>query len=601
MKNHPAETYEHPPSEEKTSPDVFLFEGRDEALDELRLLLLEPEQKALRKLQERIDNPKKRAYDISRVLPQALVLCSSQNAALAKELTPQMDKLINASIGKNSKIFIKKLSRMIGPATRSAISEKIQDMNTALSHSFSLRGLKWRWEAFRTGKTFAEVVMLHNLIFRVEQVFLIHKETGLLLQNIAAHDVVSHDADLVSGMLTAIQDFVKDSFKTPNEDGIETLQVGELSVWIEEGPHTLLAAVIRGQASLELRTILRDVLENIYLEKTEELETFQGDNSTFEEIKPYLEICLESRYKSESKQRAIYFWTLLTMLGIVISVWIYFIPWRDHQRWTQSLNKLREQPGIIITSTEKHYGDYIINNGTYIINGLRDALAPDPKQLLTTSDICPENLVMRWKPYYAMEPEFILDRSKQVLQPPESIDLTYENGALKAQGSAPHQWITETRILARAIPGVFQFWGDQVVDTDLKQLNQIKQQLEIRTFYFKLKTTEFSNIKANAIDELLTDVHNLLNLSDKLNQKIRIQIKGHTDSSGTELKNSNLSLKRAQQIRSFLVRKGISPAQMAVVGVGASEPQRQEATDDDRQFNRRVTFRVISKLPLHEK
>ena len=593
MRNHPAETYERPPSEEKTSPDVFLFEGSAEALDELRHLILEPEQKALRKLQERLDNPKRRAYDISRVLPHALMLCSSQNAALAKELKPQMDTLINASIGKNSKIFIKTLSRMIGPAVRSAISEKIQSMNQALAHSFSIKGLKWRWEALRTGKSFAEIVMLHSLIFRVEQAFLIHKETGLLLQNVVAQDVVSHDADLVSGMLTAIQDFVKDSFKTSGEDGLETLQVGELSVWIEEGPQVLLAVVIRGQASLELRTVLRDSLESIYLEKAEALETFQGDNATFEEIKPYLEICLQARYKSESGQRTIYFWTLFTMLGIAISVWIYFIPWREHQQWTQCLNKLREQPGIVITSTEKH-------RGTYIINGLRDALAPDPKQLLTKLNSCPEKLSMRWKPYYAMEPGFILKRSKQVLQPPESIDLTYEDGALKAQGSAPHQWIAEARILARAIPGVFQFWGNQVVDTELKQLNQVKQQLEIRTFYFKLNTTAFSTVSDNDLAKLLTDVYNILNLSEILNQKIHIQIKGHTDSSGTERRNSNLSLKRAQQIRSFLVRKGVNPVQMTIIGAGASEPQRQEVTDNDRQFNRRVTFRVVSKLSLSE-
>jgi len=580
------------PSEEKSSPDVFPFEGHDGALDELRLLLLEPEQVALRELQERLDNPKKRAYDISRVLPEALVLCSSQNAVLANELTPQMDKLINASISKNSKFFIATLSRMIGPAVRNAISEKIQGMNQALAHSFSLRGLKWRWEAFRTGKTFAEVVMLHSLIYCVEQAFLIHKETGLLLKNVVAQDVVSHDADLVSGMLTAIQDFVKDSFKTSGEDGLETLQVGELSVWIEEGPQMLLAVVIRGQASLELRTVLRNALESIYLEKSEVLENFEGDNSTFEEIKPYLEVCLEARYKSESGRRAPYFWTLFTMLGIAISVWIFFV-WRDHQQWAQYLAKLREQPGIVITSTEK-------NSSTYIINGLRDALAPDPQQLLKNLDFRPQKLSMHWKPYYAMNPVFILERSKQVLQPPESVDLTYNNGALQAKGSAPHQWIAEARILARAIPGVFQFWSDQVIDADLKQLNQVKQQLEIRRFYFQLKTTKFSNVTPSALAEIVTDVHNVLQLSERLNQNIYIQIKGHTDSSGTKIQNSDLSLKRAQLIRNFLVRKGVNPAKLTVIGIGASEPQRPELADEDRQFNRRVTFRVISKAPLLE-
>jgi len=481
---------------------------------------------------------------------------------------------------------------MIGPATRSALSEKIQGMNQALADSFSLRGLKWRWEAFTTGKTFAEVVMLHSLIYRVEQAFLIHKETGLLLQNVVAKDVVSHDADLVSGMLTAIQDFVKDSFKTSGEEGLETLQVGELSVWIEEGPQMLLAVVIRGQAAIELRTVLRDALESIYLEQAEVLETFQGDNSTFEEIKPYLEICLEARYKSESGKRAPYFWTLFTMFGIAISVWIFFT-WRDHQQWTRYLDKLRKQPGIVITSAEKH-------RGTYVINGLRDALAPDPRKLIEKADFSHLKLIMNWKPYYAMNPAFILDRSKQVLQPPESIDLTYENGALKAKGSAPHQWIAETRILARAIPGVFKFWSDQVIDADLKQLNQVKKQLEIRRFYFKLKTTEFSAVKSNALPALLTDVHNVLNIAEILNQKVHIQIKGHTDSSGTERKNSDLSLKRAQQLRSFLIRKGVSPAKLTVIGVGSSEPQRQELADEDKQFNRRVTFRVIAKPPLRE-
>ncbi len=583
-------------SSEETSadPNALAFEDRDEALDELRHLLMEPEQRALRKLQERLDNPRKRAYDISRVLPQALALCSSQNAALAKELTPQMDKLINASIGKNSKIFIKTLSRMIGPATRSAISAKIQGMNLALANSFSLRGLKWRWEAFKTKKTFAEVVMLHSLIYRVEQVFLIHKETGLLLQNVVAKDVVSHDADLVSGMLTAIQDFVKDSFKTSGEDGLETLQVGELSVWIEEGPHTLLAVVIRGQASLELRTVLRDALESIYLEKTEALETFQGDNYAFEEIKPYLEICLEARYKSESKKRPFYFWTLFTLLCIAIGVWIYFIPWRDHQQWIQCLDKLSKQPGIVITSAEKR-------RGVYIINGLRDALALDPDQVLQKTDFSPQKLITNWKPYYAMNPVFILKRSRQVLQPPESIDLTYENGALRAQGSASHQWIADTRILVRAIPGIFQFLGDQIVDTDLKLLNQVKQQLEIRTFYFKLNTTEFSTVNQKDLAKLLTDVHHVLNLAEMLNQKIYIQIKGHTDSSGTERRNSDLSIKRAQHIHSFLIRGGVSPAKLTVSGAGASEPERSEVTDVDRLFNRRATFRVISKPPLREK
>ena len=56
------------------------------------------------------------------------------------------------------------------------------------------------------------------------------------------------DADMVSGMLTAIRDFVGDSFKVSEDEGLEALKVGELSVWIEQGPQAVLAAVMRGSA-----------------------------------------------------------------------------------------------------------------------------------------------------------------------------------------------------------------------------------------------------------------------------------------------------------------------------------------------------------------
>ncbi|NJM53355.1 MAG: hypothetical protein HC846_08145 [Blastocatellia bacterium] len=54
----------------------------------------------------------------------------------------------------------------------------VQSLNQSLEHSISPKGLRWRIEAWQTGKSFAEVVMLNSLIYRVEEVFLIHRETG---------------------------------------------------------------------------------------------------------------------------------------------------------------------------------------------------------------------------------------------------------------------------------------------------------------------------------------------------------------------------------------------------------------------------------------
>ena len=58
------------------------------------------------------------------------------------------------------------------------------------------------------GNTFAEVVLRHTLVYQVEHAFLIHGHTGLLIAHAAAENATSQDPQLVSSMLTAIQDFI---------------------------------------------------------------------------------------------------------------------------------------------------------------------------------------------------------------------------------------------------------------------------------------------------------------------------------------------------------------------------------------------------------
>ena len=69
---------------------------------------------------------------------------------------------------------------------------------------------------------------------------------------------------MVSGMLTAIRDFAHDSFRVSEDEALETLQVGDVTVWIEQGPYAILAAVIRGTAPRELRTALQEALEYVH-------------------------------------------------------------------------------------------------------------------------------------------------------------------------------------------------------------------------------------------------------------------------------------------------------------------------------------------------
>ena len=210
-----------------------------EAFEELRRLLLSGEREQLRDLRDRLNNRERRSKDVAGVLPEAVKLSGERGEELVQALRPAVEGSIKQSIEKKPETFVGALHPIIGPMVRRSIAESLrrlmQSLNQTLEHPFSWRGLKWRFEALRTGKSFAEVVMLRSLVYRVEQLFLIHRKTSLSLLHVALDPAIAKDSDMVAGMLSAIQDFARDSFATGDDSALEEFRVGELQVWIAPG------------------------------------------------------------------------------------------------------------------------------------------------------------------------------------------------------------------------------------------------------------------------------------------------------------------------------------------------------------------------------
>lgn len=561
------------------------------ALVKLRGLLLEPVQAQLGKLQDRLDKPELHANDVSQVLPEAIVLRSTRDKQISKALEPSVEEAIKTSIKKDPKVLADALFPVMGPAIRKAISSTIrgmiQSLNQILEYSLSLQGLKWRLEALQTRRPFGEVVLLHTLVYHVEQVFLIHRNTGLVLQHAVSKEVTPEDPDMVSSMLTAIQDFVKDSFGAEKEETLQTLSIGDRSVWIEEGPQAVLAAVIHGNAPTDFHSVLAETLDAVHLKQRSALESFDGDNTPFEAIKTDLEECLQYQVKQQKQKKFPVLWILLGAVILFVGTW-FFYSFRDNNRWAHYVEMLKDEPGIVVTSTEKR-------SGKYYIFGLRDPLAPDPVKMLKRVNLQPKKIISHWEPYHSFYPEFMLHRIKAILRPPETMTLKFKNGILHAYGSASNQWIVATRKIVNTIPGIVRFQEDNVIDTDLKAVQTIRGKIEREFFAFKSGSARITSNQETRLQELVRDIKRLHALAQVLGKRACIEIVGHTDSTGPEKTNLKISRERADRVLSMLISKGLKADGFTTTGVGSREPLKQEISELDREFNRCVMFRVILK------
>ena len=561
------------------------------ALDELRHLILAPELEALERLHHRVASPESRTEDVSTVVAEAIQRRrdAGGDEALSDALAPTIETALRESVRKDPSTMADALFPVMGPAIRRSILETlrsyIESFNKIMDQSLSLQGLKWRLEGLRTGRSFTEVVFLHSLVFRVEQVFLIHKKTGLSLGHIAAPAVAMEDPSLVSGMLSAIQDFVRDSFHTSAGQAIERMNVGDLEVWVEAGPYAILATVIRGVAPRALRDRMAEALENIHREYSGELDRFNGDTAVFTLVNKQLNRCLEMQYKEEAKPKSFaYAWAAMVLIVLVLGGWTGWRVWQK-QRWEAVVETLRQQPGLVITSLSREHGKFVIR-------GLRDPLAVEPSQIVKSAGLKEGDAEFHLGAYYALDDAIVQQRATKMLAPPAGTVLSVTDGVLYLAGQPPVVWLKEMSARALLVPGIRSIDLSGPFSAERVAFDQARDKIQGALIKFSLASAVLSPNALAEIASLLPQLKQVLNAPAELHGKAILEIIGHSDNTGAEATNQTLSQRRAEQVAGELTRLGCSPGSLHVRGVATAEPLQVGDNEFARQLNRSVTIRV---------
>lgn len=119
--------------------------------------------------------------------------------------------------------------------------------------------------------------------------------------------------------------------------------------------------------------------------------------------------------------------------------------------------------------------------------------------------------------------------------------------------------------------------------TDNETINKLSSLI----VYFDTDKSKVKNIYNNDLAKLASFL--------KENSGYSVELLGYTDNTYTDNYNDNLSKDRAESVKRELLKNGVSSEQVKISYFGENQPASTNDTDEGRQLNRRVEFKIISK------
>ena len=136
----------------------------------------------------------------------------------------------------------------------------------------------------------------------IEDIFLLHR-SGLLLKHYTRRLRPNVDSDVLSGMLVAVQDFVKDSFR--GEKGqLNEIRFGEIRIVIIEGKWTILAAVVRGARPYDIQPELGYALTDLEAKYEDPLIDWDGTMDQIQDVDRIMGDLIEGKYRGRGGKLA---------------------------------------------------------------------------------------------------------------------------------------------------------------------------------------------------------------------------------------------------------------------------------------------------------
>jgi outer membrane protein OmpA-like peptidoglycan-associated protein len=581
-------------------------------------------------LLERLESKDARTQEIlSKYLADIITRSSEHDGnALSYSLQSVISPAISKEIANNKDSMIDALypimGGMISKYVTQAIKEMMETINKKIESGLSFDRYKRKVKSKITGVSETELLLEESAGATLSSMFVIHKETSLLVAEANLENKEIDDPHMVASMASAIKDFINDWIETnQSKDEIQILSYGNATLYIESAGSVYIIAFFDSEPDYETRSDVNDFFASIMKEYAEFFHAFDGDDSAEEIVT--LSMKMEdyiydraSKVKIKKKPRVnVAKYIIMTITALLIGYGVYlFNGWYINYSLE---NAVRVQTGEKVTIENKD--EMLLVRGQ--VSSIERVEEID-KLIKRRTKLPVENHL--FVPMRHID-ERIKAESNSDQQDKKRIDeqfellernLEYRLKELSQKNVHLQKELDESKVY---LEGLIQSKTDELShlkkeQTLLKKVMSVKEELSKR-LETVFKDSQYYQVEEQALDFAGLDLFTpgrvvyvqdaIVILGKEFEKYVKVLtaykpyldsiiIEGHSDSSGLEEDNIELSKKRALSVKYFVERLSIVKQYhmqpfIETKGYGCSQMILTEEGKEDANRSRRIKVR----------
>ena len=256
-------------------------------MSQLREILLKEDRTALMELEQTLKDPELLSVHVNPIIEEHLAFLRKN---FPKEYTADVNRLIEKKLKDSQQEILDVVYPVLGKMITKFIQLQFQELKESIDERvnsiFSKASVFKRFRNKLFGIKDSETILAALDAPILEEIFIIQRDSGLMLGNASLSPAVNRDA--VAGMLTAIKSFVEDAFVEQGKEDLEMIQYGTYRIMLQNFPSYYFAMALSGSISTKEAEVFRNQTID-FIEKTENLRYADITGEVQEKISQQLE------------------------------------------------------------------------------------------------------------------------------------------------------------------------------------------------------------------------------------------------------------------------------------------------------------------------